>query len=147
MGCENPSAYVVFENHYPPKAATPAVVYDASWEAVSLQAPLPPGASSDPQFSVVASPNTAYVVLAPGWDQASSSPPPSLVVMQSRGGFEVQLGDTLHIPIDDTTFAGDCAAGSALTQAQADFLTQRVFSGHFMGLGYHAATCTTTGGP
>jgi hypothetical protein len=64
--------------------------------------------------------------------------------MQSRSGFAVHLNDTLHIPVDDADFAGNCATGSALTQSQADFITQLVFPGTFQGLQYDAATCTTT---
>jgi hypothetical protein len=56
----------------------------------------------------------------------------------------VSLGDTLHIPVDDATFTGNCAAGSFLTQAQADFITREVFPGDFASRSYDAATCTTT---
>jgi len=51
----------------------------------------------------------------------------------------------LHIPVDDATFSGNCAAGSVLTQTQADFITRRVFATDFAGRHYDAATCTTTG--
>jgi hypothetical protein len=149
-GCGGPQTTVVVDNDYPPYAVVPLVVYDAAWEAVALQqpdgaaAPVPPGDSSGPQSTVPASANTAYVLLAPGWDPASSTPPTSFIVLQSQAGFAVSLGDTLHIPVDDTTFVGNCAAGSFLTQAQADFITQRVFPGDFGSLSYDAATCTTT---
>jgi hypothetical protein len=97
---------------------------------------------------VAASANTAYVVLAPGWDPTSdptsTTQPTSFIVLQSRDGFAVNLGDTLHIPVDDTTFAGNCTAGSVLTQAQADFITQLVFPSTFRSFHYDAATCTTT---
>jgi hypothetical protein len=101
---------------------------------------------------VPASDNTAWVVLAPGWDPSSSSPPKSFVVLQSLSGFAVHLNDTLHIPVDDADFAGNCVSGSTLTQSQADFITQLVFvkdpvtggPGIFQGLQYDAATCTTT---
>jgi hypothetical protein len=99
---------------------------------------------------VAASDNTAYVVLAPGWDAAAdggAAVPASLVVLESRGGFAVHLDETLHIPVDDTTFAGDCAAGSTLAQAEADVVTALVFPDVFAGLAYDAATCTTTRTP
>jgi hypothetical protein len=46
--------------------------------------------------------------------------------------------------VDDTDFAGNCATGSALTQSQADVITQLVFPSIFQGLQYDAATCRTT---
>jgi len=146
-GCDSPQTFVVLDNHYPPAAMPPLVVYRALWQAVSFQTAVPPGSSSDPQSTVAASANTAYVLLAPGWDPKSSTQPTSFLVLQSIDGFEVHLNNTLHIPVDDMTFVGNCAAGSFLSQGQADFITQRVFASDFAGLSYDAATCTTTGGP
>jgi len=146
-GCDyvdTPYTYVVVDNNYPADAAPPLVVYQAYWEAVAFTTPVPPGSSSAPQSTVPASANTAWVVLAPGWDPSGSAPPTSYVVMQSRSGFAVHLNDTLHISVDDADFAGNCATGSVLTQSQADFITQLVFPGTFRGLQYDAATCTTT---
>jgi len=139
-----PQTQVVLDNQYAPDTAL--VVYDAYWLNVSFAGePVPPGSSSSPQSIVPASAdNTAYVVLAPGWDPTSTTPPQTLVVVQSRSGFAVALGDTLRIPVDDRGFEGNCAAGSRLTQSQADFLTQIVFTADFAGLAYDAATCTTT---
>jgi len=140
-----PKTTVVLENDYAPVAGTP-VVYDAHWFNVSFQGqPVSPGASSDPQTAVPASAdNLAYVVLAFDWDPSSTTPPTNLVVLQSRSGFGVDLGETLHIPVDDAHFDGNCAAGSRLTQDQADFLTQIVFAQDFAGLTYDASTCTAT---
>jgi len=146
-GCANvdtPYTYVVVDNNYPPYATVPLVVYQAYWQAVAFTTPVPAGSSSAAQSTVAASDNTAWVVLAPGWDPSSASPPTSFFVMQSRAGFALHLGDTLHIPVDDADFAGNCATGSALTQSQADFITQLVFPSLFQGLQYDAATCTTT---
>jgi hypothetical protein len=120
------------------------MVYRAQWQAQWFDAAIRPGSSSDPQDTVPASSNTAYVVLAPGWDPASSVAPTSFVVMQSRGGYGVHLNETLHIPVDDSTFLGNCASGSTLSQDQADFITQLVFPDDFASLAYDAATCTTT---
>ena len=144
LGCTLPQTNVVLENDYPAGQAAPLVIYAAVWQAVTFPSPVPPGSSSVPQSTVPASENTAYVVLAPGWDPRSTATPTSLVVLQSHGGFAVNLSDTLHIPVDDATFTGDCAAGSFLTQAQADFITQLVFPGTFANLRYDASTCTTT---
>jgi hypothetical protein len=146
-GCANidtPYTYVALDNQYPASAAAPRVVYRAYWQAVAFTTPVPPGSSSAPQTAVPASDNTAWVVLAPGWDPSSSLPPTSFVVMQSQSGFAVHLNDTLHIPVDDAHFVGNCATGSALTETQAKFITQLVFPSVFNGLKYDAATCTTT---
>jgi hypothetical protein len=108
------------------------VVYRASWQAVSFTTPVAPGTSSDPEVTVFASSNTAWVVLAT----------PSLVVLESRAGFELPFDSTLHIPVDDSHFAGNCATGSTLPQGEADFITENVFASVFAGLTYDAATCT-----
>jgi hypothetical protein len=147
MGCLNvdtPSTTVDLSNDYPADASTPVVVYQAFWQAVPFSTPLPPGGSSGPMSTVPASDNTAYAVLAPGWDPGSSAPPTSFVALRSNSGFSVRLGDTLHIPVDDTTFTGDCATGQALDQPDADFITQLVFPATFAGVRYDAKTCTTT---
>ena len=141
-GCDTPHTYVVLDNNYPP-SGTPLIVYHAFWQAVSFQTPVLPGSSSDKQNTIPASANTAYVVLAPGWDSTSSTAPTSFIVMQSRGGFGVHLDNTLHIPVEDAAFIGNCAANSFLSQEQADFITQRVFASDFVGLSYDRATCTT----
>jgi hypothetical protein len=146
-GCANvdtPYTYVVIDNNYPPYAPVPLVVYQAHWQAVAVTTPVPPSTSSGPLSTVPASDNTAWVALAPGWDPSSSSPPVSFIVMQSRSGFAVGLNGTLHIPVDDADFEGNCATGSPLSQSQADFITQLVFPTLFQGLQYDAATCTTT---
>ncbi|MGD0678669.1 MAG: hypothetical protein ABSC94_24945 [Polyangiaceae bacterium] len=146
-GCANidtPYTYVVMDNKYPASAAAPLVVYRAYWQAVAFATPVAPGSSSALEATVPASDNMAWVVLAPGWDPSSSSPPASFVVMQSRSGFAVHLDNILHIPVDDSEFAGNCATGSALTQSEADFITQRVFPSVFQGLQYDAATCATS---
>jgi hypothetical protein len=146
-GCWNvdtPHTDVDLRNDYPASGAAALVVYEASWQAVSFQTPLPPGLSSGPQTTVPASDNTAYAVLAPGWDPSSTSPPTAFVVLQSRGGFAVAVDQTLHISVSDATFAGNCATGNALAQSQADFITQLVFPSTFAGVRYDAATCTTT---
>jgi hypothetical protein len=146
VGCDAPPPTSVgLENKYPPSATSPLVVYDAYWQAVSFQgAALPPGSSAPPQSTVPCSANSAYVLLAPGWDPTSATPPTSFIVMESRDGFGVDLGRTLDIPVDDSTFVGNCAVGSFLTQAQADFITQRVFPNDFATLRYDAAHCVTT---
>lgn len=144
-GCDaSPQTNVSLDNAFPSSKASPAVVYQGWWQAVSFDGPIVPGDSSGPQSTVPSSGDTAYVVLAPGWDPKSGTIPTSFTVLQSRASFGVHLGDTLHIPVDDKGFEGDCAAGSHLTQQQADVITQLVFPSVFAGLRYDAATCTTT---
>lgn len=143
IGCDVPSTNAVLDNDYPPSTGNALVIYKAFWQAVAFTAPVPPGASSDAQSTVPASANSAWVLLAPGWDPSGPAAPMALVVLQSRQGFGVHLNQTLHIPVDDTTFAGNCAVGSTLAQADADFITQRVFAADFAGARYDAATCTT----
>jgi hypothetical protein len=147
-GCDRqPDTAVVIDNNYAPSQTPPLAIYRAYWHAVAFQDPVAPGASSDAESTVPASASTAFVLLAPGWD--GSTPPASFVVMQSRGGFGMHFNDTLHIPVDDTTFVGNCAANSPLSQTQADFITQRIFTedifpGASLPFGYDAVTCTTT---
>ena len=144
-GCgETPNTAVVLDSNYPVAAASQLVVYRANWQAVFFPDPIPPGSSSEPQSTVPASANTAYIVLAPGWDPTGSAAPSSLVVLQSLNGFAGDLNETLHIPVDDAAFAGNCAAGSFLAQAEADVITEFVFPSEFATLHYDAATCTTT---
>jgi hypothetical protein len=133
---------VKLENRYP-SSPTPTVVYRAFWQAVAFPEPVAPGASSTPLATIAASANTAYVLLAPGWETGRATPPTALVVTQSRTGFGVHLNETLTIPVDDTTFEGNCAAGSFLTQGEANFIVQRVFQAQFAGLKYDPASCTT----
>ena len=145
FGCEPPSTtttFVVLENDYP--LTSGLVVYRGFWQAVSFQTPILPGASSDPQNTVPASANTAYAVLAPGWDPSKSPTPTAFIVLESREGYGVEVRDTVDIPVSDATFAGDCGSKSFLTQSQADFVTRFVFASIFAGLEYDAATCTTT---
>jgi hypothetical protein len=144
--CDTPHTAVVLDNQYSPSDASPLVVYDAFWLTVDFQPPVPPGASSAPESTPAASPDTAYVLLAPGWDPSSTTPPSAYVLLESRQGFAVRSDDTLHIPVDDTTFVGSCAAGSPLPQDRADFMTRFVFARELGSLAYDAATCTTTGG-
>jgi hypothetical protein len=143
-GCVPYSTNVVIENRYTSATPSPLVIYRATWHAVAFKEPIAPGASSAAEVTLPASSNTAYVIAAPGWDPSSKTKPAKLVVMQSRAGYEVHLDTTLHIPVDDATFAGNCGAGSRLSQADADVLTQLVFPCDFVGVTYDAATCTTT---
>ena len=145
LGCDaRPVTTASIDNRYATSAKTPLVVYRARWQEVAFADPVLPGASSVALSAVPASSGTAYAILAPGWDPGSDSLPTSLVVMQSREGFDVHLDGALHIPIDDTTFIGNCAAGNVLSEAQAAFITELVFPDVFASRRYDAATCTVT---
>lgn len=138
VGCDSPMTTVTFDNDY-----SAQIVYRAEWQSVWFEQPILPGWSADPQPALPASPNSAYVVLAPGWDPESASPPTSFVVLMSIDGFDQHLNNALHIPVDDAHFFGNCAAGSHLSREQADFITQQIFRADFVGLRYDPATCTT----
>jgi hypothetical protein len=148
-GCHGaPHTAAVIENDY--AAATKLVVYRALWQTASFGDAVLPGSMSDPVSTVPTSDSTAYVVLAPGWDPDAGATPTSFVFLQSRAGFAVHLDQVLRIPVDDATFMGNCAAGSFLSQAQADFITQRIFGAALFpeagtaSFRYDPATCTAT---
>jgi hypothetical protein len=139
----------VLHDDYPRADTGALIVYRAFWQAVSFTEPVAPGRESEPLDSVPASANTAYVLLAPGWEPNSdaAAPPASFVALESRRGFALHVGDTLHMHVDDASFAGNCSSGSSLTQKQADFITERVFADVFAGSHYDAASCTTVPEP
>jgi hypothetical protein len=147
-GCayvDTPYTWVNLFDDYPATAKAPYVIYAGLWGGVTFPGPMSPGSSSGPQPTVPSSPNTAYVIVAPGWEGGAgcdAGTPPSLLVLQSRTGYGVSLSSTVDIHVDDATFAGNCAAGSHLTQSQADFITRLVFPCVFAGLSYDAETCT-----
>jgi hypothetical protein len=150
VACDTPQTFVVLENAFPATASKPYVISQGFWQAVSFAGPIPPGDSSPPTATVAASANTAFVLVAPGEEVLADGGPAtgsSLLVLESDGGFGVELNQTLFIPVRDATFVGDCAGGSPLSQDEADFITQRVFESAFSGLVYDAATCTTQGIP
>jgi hypothetical protein len=149
-GCDpGPHTAVVLANGYLPTSAAPPllVVYRAYWQNVSFPTPIEPGQASPPQPAESTSGDTAYVVLAPGWDPELQATPTSLVVLQSRVPIATSYNALLTITVDDTAFAGNCQGGSPLPQAQADFITQVVFPCDFAAYRYDAATCTLTPNP
>jgi hypothetical protein len=141
--CSLPDTEAVVANHY--AATTDSVVYRVVWTDLRFTDTILPGADSAPQPAFEASTNTAYALLAPGFEPTSVPTPQRLVVLESITGFAASLGDTTTITVDDTTFAGNCAGGSHLPQAEADLLIARVFRTEFAplaGTTYDAATCT-----
>jgi hypothetical protein len=140
---EDPTQAVV-ENGFPAPPdggnGPQMVVYRAWWVVSPFADPVPAGMSSAVE-RVIPGDDYAYALLAPGWDP-SSSPPATLVAVRSKTKLSVARGDTLHIKVSDATFDGDCAAGSTLPPADADFITTHIFPGDFAGA-YDPATCTT----
>jgi hypothetical protein len=139
LSCDTPHTEAVLTNAY-----NDAVVYAASWSVVKFPGPLAPGASTEAQTAIAASANTAYAVLAIGWDPASPTPPTSLVVVESASGYDLHWDSTLTITASDEAFVGHCGASPLMPQADADFITQRIFPELFAGHTYDASTCTTS---
>ena len=151
VGCDTPDATtIVVDNDYAitPDGGDPGAeitVFKVLWSDSLLADPVPPGSEGAPERTVL---NTdfAYALLAPGWDPGSSSLPPKLLPAKSLGKLTVARGDLLHVHVSDATFAGNCAAGKALSQDDADFVTQRLFPGDFPSGSYDAMTCSVRGG-
>ena len=148
-GCETEDpTWVVVENAYPdvPTGGAPStriVVYRVWWEVVLFEAPVLPGASSAEQRGVPQS-DTAYALLAPGWDPESGTPPTTLVALKSKAPLHVARGDTLRIRVSDATFVGSCAANQPLTAEDAALIAERIFPVELASVRYDAATCTSS---
>jgi hypothetical protein len=148
-GCdtEDPSQARV-KNAYP-SAADGGVheelvtVYRLWWTTTLFAEPILPGAESGLQ-RVVPDRDYAFALVAPGWDATTTRAPERLLALRSKTKLTVERGGTLEIDVSAETFNGDCADGNALSQDQADFIVQRIFPGSVSGLGYDAATCTST---
>lgn len=149
IGCETETATtVVVDNDYPAvpdggDTSTETTVFKVWWVTSLLPDPVAPGNEGQPQRTV---PNSdfAYAVLAPGWDPSSQVPPTRLIPAKSSIKLSVARGDMLHVHVSNGTFAGNCAAGQALSQDDADFITQRIFPGEFAGETYDAKSCSTS---
>jgi len=121
--------------------ATRIIVYKTWWETTLFTEPVLPTATSG-ELRTVPERDTAYALLAPGWDPESGGPPTTLIPVRSKELLAVGRGEVLRILVSDATFSGNCAANQALSQEDADFITQRIFPGEFAELTYDAKTCT-----
>ena len=74
----------------------------------------------------------------------AEAPADEWLVMKSYDRFESERGEELTIRVSNDTFAGDCAAQAAISQEDADLVTQRIFPGEFAGFTYDAASCSFT---
>jgi hypothetical protein len=150
--CDTPNpTNAVVDNAYPELAdggdpSTQVVVYKAWFVTTLFTEPVLPAQSSDERRSVPAT-DSAYALLAPGWDPEGTAPPTALIAVQSKGKLSVRRGDVLHLAVSDATFTGNCAAKQPLSQADADFITQRIFPGDFANVTYDATTCTSAPTP
>ena len=151
-GCatSDPTSAVLL-NQYPGAADastsnTSVTVFQAWWTVALFADPVLAGQISDP-VRVVQGTDYAYALLAPGWEPASGTPPPQLIPIRTSQKLTAARGDTLNIAISDATTLGNCLAGSSLSQADADFITQRIFPGPFSDSIYDPMTCTSSVGP
>ena len=149
VACDTPDpTQAVVENAYPALVdggdpATRAVVYRAWFVTTLFKEAVLPGEASDEERSVPEN-DFVYVLLAPGWDPESGTPPAKLIALKSKAKLRAVRGDTLHITVSDRTFAGSCDGRQPLSQEDADFITTRIFPGDFANVTYDAKTCTTT---
>jgi hypothetical protein len=137
----------VLSNEYPSTsdAGLPEAmpVYKGWWTVAQFPEPVAAGQVSDP-VRIVPGNDYAYALLAPGWDSAGSSPPTLLIPLRSAHELSVGRGELLTFVVSAETTVGDCRAGQPLTQADADYVTSRIFPGQFANLTYDAQNCTTT---
>lgn len=147
-GCDTSEAtQAVLANEYPAPGAAPfadsMVVYKGWWAVAQFPGPLAPGQVSD-TVRVVEGTDYGYALLAPGWDASLGAPPSHLIPVRSVQELSVARGDTLNFAVSDTATVGNCAAGNPLAQADADFITQRIFQSEFRNLVYDAASCSAS---
>jgi hypothetical protein len=143
VGCDTETATSsVVENAYPAvDGGVGPMVYRAWWLATYYGDPVAPRGTSATERSVPGT-DFAYAVLAPDWDPTSPTPPKRLVALRSKTKIDASRGDALAIVVDDAHFDGNCEGGKLLAQADADFITERIFPGEFAGKTYDAQTCS-----
>ncbi len=137
LACDDSATTLIVENGY-----DNASVYRVWYGATLVTEPVAPEGESAPLRAAPGS-SIAYALVAPGWRPDSGSPPPRLIVLQSRSEVDASRSTVVRLRVDDRLFDGDCASRQPLSQQDADAITQRVFPGQFMGTTYDAATCTT----
>ncbi|HEY3252349.1 MAG TPA: hypothetical protein VGJ91_00290, partial [Polyangiaceae bacterium] len=64
--------------------------------------------------------------------------------LRSTHELDVDRGELLTFVVSEQATVGDCRAGKALAQEDADYITQRIFPAEFAELSYDAASCTTS---
>lgn len=145
--CDDAETTAQVDNTYPTTAdggfdSTKSIaVYRAWWLVTVFADPIAAGTSSD-AHRVVSGTDSAYYLLAPGWDPSSGAAPTVLVAAKSNDAVHVDRGKGLHLTVDDAHVTGNCAAGHPLSQADADYITRNIFAGEFAGFSCDAASCT-----
>ncbi len=148
-GCDGETPTTVsVRNGYPAVAdggdpASQTVVYRVWYASTAFVDPIAGGDTSAEQRTVPGA-DYVYAVLAVGWDPASAVAPTNLIAVKSKERFSVKRGTLGLVAVSPAAFDGDCAAGSALAQADADFITDRIHPGPFTGFTYDAKTCKLT---
>jgi len=145
-GCNTSDpTFAVLSNDYPSAADAGSpdsmAVYKGWWAVAQFADPVAAGQVSDP-VRVVQGTDYGYALLAPGWDPSSGTLPPTLIPLRSATKLSVARGATLNFVISDAATLGNCSAGVPLAQEDADFITQRIFPGEFLGVTYDAALCS-----
>lgn len=148
-GCDtsDPTSAIV-DNAFPPPPdggdpGLQTAVFKVWWFVTLFPDPVAAGSSSDVNRVVPAS-EYAYALLAPNWGPGSGAPPTTLLPVRLKGKVSVARGDTVHITVSEATVEGYCAGGTALSQDDADFITQRIFPGDFANVTYDAARCVAS---
>lgn len=147
--CDTETAtHAAVENAFPevPEGGDPAtrvIVYKTWWETTLFTEPVAPMTTSS-ELRTVPERDTAYAILAIGWDPASGIAPTKLLPVRSKDTLAVSRGEVLRIVLSDATFVGNCAANQPLSQEEADFITRRIFPGEFAARTYDAKTCTSS---
>jgi hypothetical protein len=139
----NPTSALLF-NEYPPNATSSvdsSTVYKGWWSVALFADPVLAGQVSDPERAVPGT-DYGYALLAPGWDPSSGAPPTKLIPVRSTEKLSVVRGDTLNFLVSDSQTLGNCGGSQALSQEDADFITQRIFPGEFANVNYDATSCT-----
>jgi hypothetical protein len=133
----------LIENDWAPSEATPPfTVYRVWYQSTLFFEPLAFGESSAAQRIVNGS-AYAYALVALDFDPLGGGEPRRFLALRSHQELSVKRGDLLQIELSDETFDGNCFAGKALSQTDANFITERIFPGNFAGQRYDAESCET----
>jgi hypothetical protein len=126
LGCDDATMIVVDD------AYTDDTRVDAVWWFESLVPnQIAPGGES-PAYRTVPGQDFAYMILERGGQ---------VFVARTSLALGVHRGEELHVVVSPETIVGDCATNARLTQAEADFITQRIFPDRFASTIYDAETC------
>jgi hypothetical protein len=131
LACDDPSMIVVDD------AYTDDTIVDAVWWSETLVPDsIAPGGES-PAYRTTPGEDFAYLVLERGGE---------VFVARTSIALGVDRGAVLHVVVSPERIIGDCATSARLTQAEADFITQRIFPDRFARTIYDAATCKSFSG-